>query len=475
MPGGERSLPGRLERSVASAMDILGLLIVAVAAFAVLRFFLRQSKEGPPSKGPTTKRQGHPPKEEAVEERSHRPNPWIEVAARLGLRCDLGDGSRPLEVTGGLKGHRVHITSFTKRTQGKQKTFIRVRVSYPGPLGLGLRLTREGALSSVARYLGDEDIEVGDAEFDEHVVVKSSDIDQVISFLTPARRLRAHRLLTLYPGAVIGDCEISCTFSHEWALAERIVTTIRRMVHVARHLTADHEDDRKVNLAVKERRMGRIEEAVKIVREIPPVEGDEPPPLVHKVLEAEMLFVAGHRDEAHKVFEEARAVAPEDPEIKEWAERSDTTVPPPIPIHLLEEASEEPKDIDIVALSRELFNPKLLSLDTNRLFDERYKDRRVCWTGVLESVETYPFDFVFGNQPGTKAVVNLHEVQSSIYSKKIILGVVQLPPEAHEVLKSLTGQKIAFRGRLHSVDGFVHTFYVTEAELQPQLQGQPVP
>ncbi|MCZ6793389.1 MAG: hypothetical protein O7J95_07230 [Planctomycetota bacterium] len=456
-------------------MDIIILIIILACAVVVLRTLLR--------KGPASPRRRA--KRPAVEEPDRQPNLWIEIAGVLGLHCDLGGSNRPLEVTGGVKGNRLHFDSFAKRSRGEERSYIRMRVVYPGPLGLGLRLSREGALSRVARHLGDEDIEVGDENFDEDVVVKSSDVDEVISFLTPARRLRTHRLLMLYPGLIIGDSEITWTFPADWATKSRLLTLIRRVVHVVRHLTADREDDRPVNEAVKARQEGRIEEAVKIVREIPPDPESQSRPLENMVLEGEMLYVAGHHEEAHQVFEAARAEAPEDPEIQEWAERSDTSLPtaasenegpPPLPGEAVKEGVEEGVeeeekvlDIDVESLCRELFDPKLLSLDTDRLFDEGYKDRTVCWSGVLESAECYPFDFVFGSEPGTKAVIDLFEFRASLYATKKILGVVQLPPEACHVLKPLVGTEVAFKGRLHSVDGFVHNLYITGAELVSEL------
>ncbi len=116
-----------------------------------------------------------------------------------------------------------------------------------------------------------------------------------------------------------------------------------------------------------------------------------------------------------------------------------------------------------------LFDPKLLSLDTARLFDERYKSRVVQCTGRLTSVDSYPFDFVFGSEPGTKATLEIHELDDSLYGKKVITAVVQLPPEACEVLTPTVGQDISIEGSLHSVDGFVQNIYMTQGALRVEL------
>ena len=133
------------------------------------------------------------------------------------------------------------------------------------------------------------------------------------------------------------------------------------------------------------------------------------------------------------------------------------------------EADAVAEDIEVHTACEELFDPKLLSLDTSRIFDEKFKGRVVRWSGALTNVESYPFDFVFGNEPGTKAVVELYEMEAQLYGKKKIIAVVQLPPEAYDVLKPLVDQTVCFQGRLHSVDGFVNNVYVTHAQLQGEL------
>ena len=117
----------------------------------------------------------------------------------------------------------------------------------------------------------------------------------------------------------------------------------------------------------------------------------------------------------------------------------------------------------------ELFDSKLLSLDTNRIFDESYKQKLICWRGTLTNVESYPFDFVFGGEPGTKAIVEIHEMEDSFYGTKKISAVVQLPAEVYDELKAGVGQEISFKGCLHSVDGFVNNLYVKAGQLQEAL------
>ena len=59
--------------------------------------------------------------------------------------------------------------------------------------------------------------------------------------------------------------------------------------------------------------------------------------------------------------------------------------------------------LDVESVSAALFDPKLSSLDSSRIFDERYAGRTVRWSGKLTKAERFPFDYVFGSEPGTKA------------------------------------------------------------------------
>ncbi|MEM7234696.1 MAG: hypothetical protein AAF517_21130, partial [Planctomycetota bacterium] len=85
--------------------------------------------------------------------------------------------------------------------------------------------------------------------------------------------------------------------------------------------------------------------------------------------------------------------------------------------------------------------------------------------GVLTKVESYPFDFVFGDQPGAKAHVSLGEIEASAYSRREITAVAQFGPEETFELESLRDREIEIRGTLHSMDGFLGQIHVRNAEV----------
>lgn len=107
---------------------------------------------------------------------------WQQVATARGLALDLAAG----RMSGRVEG--MHVEAATLVQKGARVTQLVVR--FDRPLGVGLRLTRQGALSGVGKLLGMQDIEVGDPVFDQRFVVKGAPVEAVRAMLTPEVRAR---------------------------------------------------------------------------------------------------------------------------------------------------------------------------------------------------------------------------------------------------------------------------------------------
>ena len=109
-------------------------------------------------------------------------------------------------------------------------------------------------------------------------------------------------------------------------------------------------------------------------------------------------------------------------------------------------------DLDSMAVCAALFDSKLMSYETNRLFDERYKGETIRWHGTLRRASTYSHDFTFGEGGGTKAEFDLHEVQQGL-GTRIVRAYVQLPREEAARVSGRVGEMVTFEGRLLTCEG----------------------
>ena len=139
--------------------------------------------------------------------------------------------------------------------------------------------------------------------------------------------------------------------------------------------------------------------------------------------------------------------------IQPVAEPEPTLIAPPVGLQL-----------DVVSVCEDLFAPKLMSYETNRLFDERYKDQTVRWTGIARRANTYSYDSTFGENDGTKVEFDLYEIEQG-YSKRMVKGFVQMPKDAIDDLRSQIGNEVTFKGRLLTCEGSSRRLYVADARL----------
>ena len=141
-------------------------------------------------------------------------------------------------------------------------------------------------------------------------------------------------------------------------------------------------------------------------------------------------------------------------------------VPSPSEREPAAQPSEPPGDrqVDVASVCEELFNSKMMSYATNRLFDERYKDATVRWKGVARRASTYSYDFEFGDGGGTKAELDVYEIKQQ-YGSRTVKAFVQLPVEAAEVIGARLGKDIEFEGRLMTCEGSARRLYVADARM----------
>jgi hypothetical protein len=128
--------------------------------------------------------------------------------------------------------------------------------------------------------------------------------------------------------------------------------------------------------------------------------------------------------------------------------------------------SEPPGDLrlDVASVCEALFDPKIMSYESNRLFDDRYKDATVRWKGTTRRANVYSYDFDFGDGGGTKAEFDIYEVKQQ-YGSRTVKAFVQLPEEAADEIGARIGEDVQFEGRLISCEGSARRLYVADARM----------
>ena len=120
--------------------------------------------------------------------------------------------------------------------------------------------------------------------------------------------------------------------------------------------------------------------------------------------------------------------------------------------------------LDVASVCEEIFDPKIMSYEANRLFDDRYKDATVRWKGIARRASTYSYDFNFGDGGGTKAELDVYEVKQQ-YGSRTVKAFVQLPTEDADRIGARIGEDIEFEGRLMTCEGSARRLYVADARM----------
>lgn len=422
---------------------------------------------------------------------------WSATAQTLGMDYNGGGMFQKRSLSGVLHGNHAFVDTFTRGSGKSSTTYTRYRIHYPRPLGLGLQITQEGFFTGVSKALGAQDIQVGDAMFDQAALIKGNDPKAVTDFLTQARRSRIHRALNSFSRLKIKDDEIYWEHRGVQRSQAKLSEVIRRLSLLAWFLCGDRKEDQALERAAQARQEGRLDEALEAAREVPAVHGM--PPIEARVMEAQMLHLGNRQEEASSVLAEISEQAPDDEEVREWTVlQQNPPQPPPLPdaeppkpfaapepspppapgVTETPEAPEPPAQPDAAEdppavcsgpsaeeTCRDLFKEGTSSADIERTFASTYVGQRVTWQGILRSCQSTSFDFVFGNQACTKATLELLELDGGSFGRKMVQAIIQLPPEAKDALQGRTGENLVFSGELLKVDGLMRNVFVKDAAL----------
>ena len=385
---------------------------------------------------------------------------WGEAASQLRIRHSAGDFLSKPELYGKVRDCRVKITTRNKHQGNHSTRYTCYEVSYPRALPFGLNVKEQTAFSGIKRFLGGQDIEVGDPTFDDFVVVESHDSIQARGFLNPARRLYVRRILSLHSGAEITDSQVKWDSKGVEKDPSDLVSNVKRMVDFAVNMTSDSAElqEEPVDTPFADSNPKRLHDDMEAVFTV----GDqsepqtyvvdsipEPPDLVNieveeRQFEPDLTTGFGQMQQDIEDLLETDTVAPA---IIDVPQEDRVELPPT-------------SSMDVHDVCDNLFGSDRISFQIHETFKQNYEGLEVQWTGKLTRVDSYPFDLVFGNDPGTKAEFEVAELEGETVGSQTVKAMVQLPTDAHEALSKRTGDTIAFTGILVKCDSFMRMLFV---------------
>ena len=109
---------------------------------------------------------------------------WSQMAADIGADYIEGGWFKGDGVVYQHKEWKLVLDTYTVRSQNSSTTYTRLRAPFVNKDGLYFKIYREGFFSSVGKFFGMEDLEVGDPFFDESFVIKGNSHQQLIRLLS---------------------------------------------------------------------------------------------------------------------------------------------------------------------------------------------------------------------------------------------------------------------------------------------------
>lgn len=103
---------------------------------------------------------------------------WQQLADELGGEFTYGFG-KGYRLETSFDNWSIILDTYTVSTGNSAVTYTRMRMPFVNKAGLSLKLYNAGMFSNVGKFLGMQDIEIGDAAFDEKYIIKANDAEMV--------------------------------------------------------------------------------------------------------------------------------------------------------------------------------------------------------------------------------------------------------------------------------------------------------
>jgi hypothetical protein len=109
---------------------------------------------------------------------------WRQLSEETGAEFVEGGFWKGSKVQAHVGPWTVTLDIHTVSSGESSTTYTRIRAPYVNPEGFRFTIYRKGFFSELGKFLGMQDIEVGDPEFDEAFIIKGNDEDRVRALFT---------------------------------------------------------------------------------------------------------------------------------------------------------------------------------------------------------------------------------------------------------------------------------------------------
>ena len=115
---------------------------------------------------------------------------WRQLSQEIGAEFVEGGLWKGNKVQAHVGPWTVTLDTYTVSTGKSSVTYTRMRAPYINPEGFRFTIYRKSIFSDLGKFLGMQDIEVSDPDFDEAFIIKGNDDSKVQSFSPIPRSAR---------------------------------------------------------------------------------------------------------------------------------------------------------------------------------------------------------------------------------------------------------------------------------------------
>ena len=336
---------------------------------------------------------------------------WDEAARQLGISVKQRPMQMP-ELLGTIDGATVSVVP---RAQNNAN-YVDFDATYPS-LGIGLKISKDSATKKIfGRLVGSDDIDIDDSAADDQLRIDGRDESAVKALMTPQTMAVLGQSFSEHPHMKITDTTVGFRVGGALKTTPEIVSHVNTLM-------------KTVN-AVRRSPIHRS-----MLRDVP-------------VRTSEIATSPIHSGKHVDPFAPPRPTAGQ-PAVKTPAPDKR---PKPSPTN----------EVPAQGLAEDIFLGNLMSFEVEKLFQDKYADKRVSWQGTVRSMRDYTSDHHFGETPGVKLAATIAKIKHKLYGKLKVDVVIALPSGTQLLERD---DSVTVSGTLDFVDVTTRSIYLKDASL----------